>query len=247
MLAVDDLRFGFASGSGQVILDEVSFALAAGEVVGLAGASGIGKSTLLELICGNLEPLQGSIDWQIGLPSVAYAPQSDVLLDFRTVVENSALLLETNQIEKSVMRERLEFIRTALLQLDLNQYRHSIPPHLSGGMRQRVQVVQALAAPQSLLMLDEPFSEQDLDQQHKLERLVRGCCKARCQAAIVVSHDLSALAALCDRVIFLGRKPATIVKTIEVPPSVRSEGRSSEQFSAFELDLWAQRATVAGL
>jgi len=243
LITASRLTFAYREGGGTR-LKELDLEVGRTEILGVSGDSGIGKTTLLRLIAGELTPSSGSIEWN-GTRSLAYAPQADVLFDFRTAWQNATLLLE-RAAPRDEVDEGLEFLDRAFATLRLADSTHSPPAQLSGGMRQRVQVAQALAPRSSLLMLDEPFSEQDFEQQQAMETLIHHRVRSKKQAGILVSHDISALAALCDRILFLESRPARLGGAILPPPELGplppSGRRSHPAFAAFEFALWHRGA-----
>jgi len=248
-LEVSNLSFQFAGVPARRVLDDVALSVEQGERVGITGVSGVGKTTLLRLIAGQLRPTRGGFSWHDATSSLAYSPQTDILISFRTAWENAALLLEAPTVGRAEAEEGFRFVERAFEDLGLADQRHCHPSELSGGMRQRVQLVQAHARHSRLLLLDEPFSEQDFGRQQDMESLILTRAADLGQAVIIVSHDLPALAAMCDRIFFLGGRPATITEVAEVPPALRGlssrQRREDEAFRDFEIAMWDLRTKAS--
>ena len=150
-------------GRSLPVLDDVSLRVDAGEFVSLIGPSGCGKSTLLNIIAGLEEPTRGSIHFD-GRPAirrpgaVGYMHQKDLLLPWRTVLDNSILGLELQGVSRAEARRRALDMAE---QFGLKGFEGSYPHLLSGGMRQRVAFLRTALANQDVILLDEPFGALD--------------------------------------------------------------------------------------
>ena len=196
-------------GSVEVIRD-LSLEVSHGEFVAVVGPSGGGKTTLLNLISGFLEPSSGTITRR-GESRMVH--QQDGLYPWLTARENIALGLRTRR-GTAGRPGRLE----AMLDLiGLNGFADHYPHQLSGGMRQRVELARALAGEAEILLLDEPFSALDyltrVRLRGELERLIR----ERPRTVILVTHHLEEAAQLADRVVLLTGRPARIHSVLEIP------------------------------
>ncbi len=201
LLALD--RVCHAYGDHTVVSD-LSLTLAEGEIGCLLGASGCGKTTVLRLIAGFETPTQGTIclrDEIVAAPHQLRAPekrrigmvfQDYALFPHLTVAGNIGFGLR----EKSALaRRRIE----ALLELvGLSGQGKKYPHELSGGQQQRVALARALAPQPHLLLLDEPFSNLDVDLRERLSLEVREILKATGTAAILVTHDQHEAFAVAD-------------------------------------------------
>ena len=254
LISINGLVGGYLANSTESAVDAVCINtdIFAGSVTGITGVSGSGKSTLLRIIAGDLEPVVGAIEWSSQATGrVSYCPQQDILLPYRNVWENAVLLLETPFVDTVESEVGTQFVQMALGRLDLVDRDRQSPMVLSGGMKQRVQVVQALAPKSELVLLDEPFSEQDRGNQIKLETMVWKQFRDRQQTAIIVSHDVEALAAICDTVWFLDGRPGTVVASVETPIGLRGcggiERRVLPEYGDFSLALAQTRTRVADI
>ena len=228
------------------VLQAVSFAIGKGEIVGLTGVSGSGKTTLLRTLAGLISPTGGHVEWADGKQGqIAFCPQDDILLPYRSVWENAVLLLESHRTSSRALDASMNFVSEALLDLTLSEHQQHAPGELSGGMRQRLQFIQVLASPCELLLLDEPFSQQDLDSLHRLENISWQRLRKEHRSALIVSHDVDTLGAICDRVLFLGGTPATLVSSRDTPPELRQIGganrRKNATYEEFSQSLWMER------
>jgi iron(III) transport system ATP-binding protein len=192
------------------IIKKVSFKLLSGELVGLVGKSGAGKSSLLKILAGYLQPNEGQIFFEnTELPSVnsmlipgykriALVNQDFKLDPFHTVEENireSILNLPT------VTRERR--IKKMLRLFELNKITNSKANQLSGGEQQRVALARAIAVKPNFLLLDEPFGHLDPQLRNKLKHYLLRIREEENTGILLVSHDEHDILGLCDKVCIL--------------------------------------------
>jgi iron complex transport system ATP-binding protein len=211
LLRVENICFAY---NGRPTLVGVSLQAGSGEVVGLIGPNGSGKSTLLRLISGILRPHSGRI-FLNGVPleqlsrgelarHLAVVPQSPHLPEAFTAWElvllgrtpHLRLLQAEGPRDAAVAREALETCGV----WELAGHRLG---ELSGGEVQRIVIARALAQQPALLLLDEPTSHLDLNQQTAIMDLVAALAHERRLAVLAVSHDLNLAAQYCDRLIIL--------------------------------------------
>jgi NitT/TauT family transport system ATP-binding protein len=212
------MRFMATSGKGLAAVAGVSFAVRDGEVVALIGPSGCGKSTLLNIGSGLYMPSEGEalIDGErVQGPNahVAFMLQKDLLLPWRTVLENVMFGVEIQRLALSERRRRA----LALLEnFNLGEFAGLYPHQLSGGMRQRVALARTLAVDPSVLLLDEPFSSVDAQTRMVLQRELAQTLKRAGKTALLITHDLLEAVTLSDRVLVMSRRPGRIIDEIRV-------------------------------
>jgi iron complex transport system ATP-binding protein len=213
MLSVSDLT---VERGGVTVLAGINLALQPGQVLGVLGPNGTGKSTLLGALCGELQPAQGEVwldqrrlaDWQGSerAQRVAVLPQSSTL-NFAFRVEQVVAMGRLPHASGRVRDGQI--IRTALQAADALHLAERNYLALSGGERQRVHLARVLAqlwpggAGQTLL-LDEPTSMLDPLHQHTTLQAVRAFAE-RGAAVLVILHDLNLAARYCDRLLLLDR------------------------------------------
>jgi NitT/TauT family transport system ATP-binding protein len=184
-------------GKKVLALDSVDLSVAEGEFITIVGPSGCGKSTLLNLIVGLIRSTSGRIVFR-GSPindictKIGYVTQKDNLLPWRTLSENVEIALEIRGIEKSVRRHRAEEL---IGRVGLSGFEDHYPHELSGGMRQRANIIRTLIYDPELILMDEPFGP--LDAQTR-----------------IVLQDLIEAITLADRVVLMTSRPGRI-KSIE--------------------------------
>ena len=211
-ISLDTVSKVFGRGPGAVrALDRVSFDVAPGEFLCLVGASGCGKTTLLNLIAGLDRPTAGSID--TGGRRTALMFQEPALMPWLTAQSNVELALRLRGIGKA---ERRRQAHELLERVHLGGYGHLQPHELSGGMRQRVALARSLAQESEVLLMDEPFAALDAmtrDLLHdELERLV----SSTGLTVVFVTHNVREAARLGDRILLLTSRPGRVAASFPV-------------------------------
>ncbi|MEH7129872.1 ABC transporter ATP-binding protein [Neobacillus drentensis] len=206
MLSIQELSYSFEE--EKPIFQGLTFDVKRGEFVSVIGASGSGKSTLFKLVTGLLEPDQGDIliDGQRTgkrLGSVGYMPQKDLLLPWRTVLENVLLPLEVTKVRKQA---KLREIKEWLARFGLADYENTYPKELSGGMKQRVAFLRTLMTGKELLLLDEPFGALDSLTKRNMHQWLLGLWGELQKTVLFITHDLEEAILLSDRVYVLHDK-----------------------------------------
>ncbi|WP_010240420.1 ABC transporter ATP-binding protein [Clostridium arbusti] len=199
-------------------IKDISFSLQQGEFLSIVGPSGCGKSTLLNIICGLIKPSQGNIyiDGKklSGLTSkIGYMFQKDHLFEWLTVFDNVRIGLK---IQHKLTKEANEKIEELLENYKLQDFKNYHPSELSGGMRQRVALIRTLALNPEVLLLDEPFSALDYQSRLSASDDIFEIIKQENKTAIMVTHDISEAISMSSRVIVLSKRPAKIVKDVNI-------------------------------
>jgi putative hydroxymethylpyrimidine transport system ATP-binding protein len=226
----------FAYGDKQ-ILSSVDLRVAKGEFVSLIGPSGIGKSTLFQLVAGLLQPAAGQIrlDGQGArhrLGRVGYMPQRDLLMPWRTVAENAALPLE---IQGVPVREALSRVRQELPRYGLAEWADAYPGQLSGGMRQRVSFLRAVLVGAEIMLLDEPFGALDGITRMEMQEWLLQMWQQTGTTMLMITHDIDEAILLADRVVLLTGSPITRPVELPVPLSRPRDSACRNQPAFLEL------------
>ena len=221
LLRVEDLRVGFAAPGGTVrAVGGVSFAVGAGEIVGLVGESGSGKSVTLRAITGLLRrnaTVSGRAEWRgrdlLALPERALrrVRGREIAMVFQEpMAALNPVLTVGQQIEESLAAHgRLDRRGRRARALELlglvgiasgAQRLQSYPHEFSGGMRQRAMIAIALAAQPTLLLADEPTTALDVTIQDQILKLLTRLSAELGMAMVLVTHDLGVVAETCARV-----------------------------------------------
>lgn len=219
-----NMRFITKNGSFEA-LHNINLSVSQGEFVSIIGHSGCGKSTVLNLIAGLLQPTTGLLfcaGREIGGPGPdrAVVFQNHSLLPWLTCAENVYLAIE-RVFEKSETKAQMQARTKAALELvGLSHAADKRPNEISGGMKQRVGIARALAMEPNVLLLDEPFGALDaLTRANLQDELMGIVVKSGC-TAVMVTHDVDEAVLLSDKIVMMTNGPgATIgeVLSVELP------------------------------
>src|SRR5450830_729134 len=207
--------FRSADGAPRLILDNVNFSLAKGEIVALLGKSGSGKSTLLRIMAGLIPADAGKTRYRgknIRGPAtgIAMVFQSFALFPWLTVQQNVELGLEAQGIPPAEREKRAD----AMLELmGLGGFGGALPRELSGGMRQRVGIARALVTNPDVLLMDEAFSALDVLTGETLRNDILDLWDSNripTRGILIVSHNIEEAVMMADRIIILSSDPGTI-------------------------------------
>jgi ABC-type nitrate/sulfonate/bicarbonate transport system ATPase subunit len=241
-LAASGLAKSFAG--GVEALADVSIELAEGEFVSIVGPSGCGKSTLLAMLAGLLEPTAGRILLDGREPPggllgrIGYMPQRDLLMEWRTTLQNATLGLELAGVGRAAARER------ALVEVGrfgLAGFEDRRPSALSGGMRQRAALLRTFLAGRDVLALDEPFGALDALTREAMREWLLGVWEADRKTILLVTHDVEEAVFLSDRVYVMTGRPGRIRTAVDVAlPRPRAlEVTTTPAFAALKNQLLA--------
>ena len=213
ILEVKNLSYSFGN---NPILKDINIHVNENEIVAIVGSSGVGKSTLFNLIAGVLKKQTGEIiinssDDYIG--KVAYMLQKDLLFEHKTIIDNVILPLIIAKVNK---KEALEEGNKILKQFNLDKYANKYPQQLSGGMRQRVALIRTYMFKKNIFLLDEAFSALDAITKKELHRWYLNLKKEFNLTTLLITHDIEEAVFLSDRIYILGNKPGEIIGEIKI-------------------------------
>lgn len=213
MIEIKNLSYSFGNSK---ILKNINLNIEDNEIVSIIGTSGVGKSTLFNLIAGILDLQEGeiTIDGSSDYKSkVAYMLQKDLLFEHKTIVENIILPLIINKIEKKVAIEEAKKILKTFGLLD---YVNKYPKQLSGGMRQRIALIRTYMFKRKIFLLDEAFSALDAITKRELHSWYLKLANDFKLTTILITHDVEEAVLLSDKIYILANKPGEIIKEIKI-------------------------------
>jgi len=223
LLIVDGVTKAYNVGRPEekTILRDASFSTRKGEFLTVVGPSGTGKTTLLRCIAGLVAPDSGTVSMHgsvITEPpaklAVVFQDYSRSLMPWMTVLSNVTLPLRALKLSRAEQRERAE---AALEAVGLAESTKLHPWQLSGGMQQRVAIARAIAYQPEAMLMDEPFASVDAQTRADLEDLVLKVREQLDVTILLVTHDIDEAVYLADRVIVLKGRPASVMRSVEVP------------------------------
>ena len=213
-LQLVDLAVSFPGAAGPVpALAPLDLSVAPGRFVSVIGPSGCGKSTLFNVVAGLLAPTRGRVlidgvdaTGHIGL--VSYMLQKDLLLPWRSVLDNVILGLEIRGVPAKAARDTM---RPLLKRYGLGGYEDAYPSALSGGMRQRAALLRTLVVDTDLILLDEPFGALDVQTKARMQDWLLEICSDLRKTILFVTHDIEEALYLADEVYVMGTRPGRII------------------------------------
>lgn len=244
MISVTNLSYAFSASPQTPVFSGLSMNVRRGEFISIVGASGCGKSTLFKIIAGLLRHTGGELkvhgiisdDPSSRLGQVAYMPQQDLLLPWRTVMDNCLLPWELKR--KSSKAEAIKNIREMLDRFGLEGTERLYPQELSGGMRQRIAMLRTLAAGNELMLLDEPFGALDAITKRELHRWLLELWDSLKQTVLFITHDLEEALLLSDRIYLMSGGNGGIQEfTVDMPRPRHYRMNYEPQFITLREDL----------
>ena len=213
------MRLGY---DGYVVLDDVSFAVERGEIFGILGGSGCGKSTTLKHLIGLRKPLAG--DALIKGRSLVRATESErdeLVREFGVLYQSGALFSSMTLLEnvETPIREARDLPRpllSALAKVKLSQvglrgFEGFYPSEISGGMRKRAGLARAMALSPDILFFDEPSAGLDPISSAELDRLILELRDSIGATMVIVTHELDSVFSVADRVVVLDKESKGVI------------------------------------
>lgn len=210
--------YSVRTGDDILALDRVDLNIEPGSFVAVVGPSGCGKSTLLSLLAG-LVPLSAgelSIDGQRVVkphPKVGVVFQSDLLLPWRSVLDNVLLPVEIKKLDRDKYVARAGDLLT---QVGLRGFDDKFPSELSGGMRQRVAICRALIQEPGLLLMDEPFGALDALTREQMIMDLQTMWLRLGNTVLFITHGIEEAVFLADHVIVMTPRPGRVARELHV-------------------------------
>ena len=203
MFSLDKVSVSF----GELeVLKDFQLNSAGNEFICLFGASGIGKTSILNMLAGILKPQKGHVHTKHSRN--AYVFQEPRLLPWCTVRDNVMLGLYSSKMEKNQRIKRTDML---INKMGLGDFADYYPGQLSGGMKQRVSLGRAFAVQPDLLLMDEPFSSLDQNLKLEMRELLRELIEWQPCTTVFVTHDVKEGIQLADRIVVLSGRPCQII------------------------------------
>ena len=200
------------------VIEDITVTLNEGEIVSILGVSGVGKTTLFNVIAGLIDPCVGTVELDgeniIGKSGkISYMLQKDLLFPFKTILDNVSLPLILKGENKKKARE---IAGKYFSQFGLEGMENKYPKELSGGMRQRAAFLRTYMFSSEIALLDEPFSALDTITKQKIHTWYLDVVKKLNISILFITHDIDEAILISDRIYIISGKPGKIVNEIEV-------------------------------
>lgn len=209
-LVIENLTFGYKK--DRIILDDINLKVEQGEILGILGPNGTGKTTFIKCINRILTPLSGRVAYEgqdlLTLKQeqiakiIAYVPQY-IGGFFDTTVVDAVMMGRMPYVRNSYSKKDEEIVFDIIKKMELEQFAFRSIREMSGGERQRVFIARALAQQPKIIILDEPTSALDLHNQLFILHTIANVAKENHISIIMTIHDLNLASMFCDRILML--------------------------------------------
>ncbi len=217
-IELKNISHAFTDAPDVKILENINLYVNEGEIVSIIGASGSGKTTIFNITAGLLAPSSGEVyingENTVGKTGhISYMLQKDLLLPFKTVLDNVSLPLIIKGVDKKIARDRAA---SHFSQFGLEGMENKYPKTLSGGMRQRAALLRTYLFDKDVALLDEPFSALDAITKEDIHEWYLNIIKEINLTTLFITHDIEEAILLSDRIYILKGRPAHISRGIKI-------------------------------
>lgn len=223
----------FAHGD-KVIFKDFSIYIPEGEITCILGSSGVGKTTLLQMIAGIKKPQFGEIIKNSN--QVSYIFQEPRLLPWKTVIENVEFVL----LDKMDKGKRRVIAKEMLERVGLGDSLHRFPHELSGGMRQRVSIARAFVIKPEILLLDEPLQGLDVIKRQEIQDLLVSLWETYKPTVVYITHDVEDALAVAYQIIVFAGQPVNVLCHTFIDQPIKERSSSPTYMDAFRTHLMLQ-------
>ncbi len=215
---IEDVSMAFGEGDEAVLaLQDISLTIEDGRFTSILGPTGCGKTTLLRILCGVLEPTSGRVvfDGEDGRTR-GIVFQDNSLFPWRTVLDNVAFALQIRGLGRD---ERNEVARNYIELVGLAGFENRYPYELSGGMKQRANLARGLSISPEVLLMDEPFASLDAQTREIMQQELLTIWEQRKRTVVFITHQIDEAVYLSDRLIVFSGRPGRIKEdfAIDIP------------------------------
>lgn len=220
------------------VLENINLSVDQGEFISLLGPSGCGKTTLLTIIGGFQKSDRGSVlldGKNVEKPGIdrAFIFQNYALFPWKTIKENVLFPMKQQKVPKEEREKRLE----SLLEMCGLKGKENMYPHqLSGGMKQRVAIIRALACDPEVLLMDEPLGAVDFKMRQNLQEELENIWTKNKITAVMVTHDVDEAVYMSDRVIVMSRNKGQILEDLKIDLQ-RPRNREDSDYENYKIKL----------
>jgi len=220
-LKLKDITCSF---QGKTVLKEINMEVEEGQFVSILGPSGCGKSTLLNIVAGLMNADSGAVlmdDNPIrGISEqFAYMPQQDLLLPWKTIMDNVCLYGRIHGNKKEIRKQAEPLFEP----FGLAGYENKYPSQLSGGMRQRAAFLRTALCKADILLLDEPFAALDVITRGDMQDWLLKIREELRRTMVLVTHDIDEAIYLSDKIVVLAGNPTSIKREVMIQEKNRSK------------------------
>ena len=214
ILQVKDLKKVYEE---KVIFEDITFDLYENQIISILGPSGIGKTTLLNIISGIDDEFYGSVNIKSSFSNkkknFSFSQSKDLLIPWKNVLDNAVFGLELSGIKKE---KSYPIAKKLMTDFYLDGSECKFPHQLSKGMKQRVSLIRSFLTDRPVLLLDEPFSPLDSITRDDLQDWLINLLKKHNKSVVLVTHDIDEALKLSNKLIVLNNNPANIVDEIDI-------------------------------
>jgi len=238
LLELSKTFLGKGPGESVHVLENLQHRVENGRFISIIGPSGCGKTTLLRIIAGLEKASAGKVlldgrELVQGSEEIGLVFQEYALFPWRTTLQNIEMGPEIRGVDKEKRRSTaMEYIKM----FNLSGFENRYPRELSGGMKQRVAIARTLIMNPRVVLMDEPFGSLDSQTRNGLQEFLLGIWGKRSDTVIFVTHNVDEAIFLSDEIVVLSRRPAKIIKRIEVELP-RPRDRTSEECNRIRRDV----------
>lgn len=189
-----------------VVLEDINIKVFEGEFVSILGPSGCGKSTIFNIIANLIDYDNGKVDIN---GKLSYMYQKDLLLPYKTIIDNVTLPMILNKEKKNIAYEKVkEYFNI----FGLEGYENKYPSELSGGMKQRANFLRTYVSSNDIMLLDEPFGALDSITKSSMQKWLLEVKSKVNSTILLITHDIDEAIMMSDRIYIISKKPSNVKK-----------------------------------